>query len=1276
MDQRRTNARTDVDASLESVFESAGDHLAPQLVQRFVHGALSPDSMRVIHSHADHCERCFSAIAGAAQELSVSSSAAPQIAAPLVGSSRVGPYLITGLLGRGGMGVVYRARHESGAREVALKMLRGQTAAMRARMRLEIEVLKQTRHPGVVQILEADVRARDPWYAMELLEGETLEGRLWNVWSPALRCAASSSTSASGVQATLEDAALPESRLAGAGRLHELLSCIAQLCEPLGFVHAAGIVHGDLKPANVYLRNGTEPVLVDFGLVSPAAGAIGRERLHVAGRVVGTAAYLAPEVIAGKVVDARADLYSLGCLLYEAVTGRPPFWGLSTDAILKQHREAAVVPPSARVSGVPAELDALIALLLEKDPARRLGHAFDVATALHALVPSFDRARTQRAAPLLYRPRMVGRSRELGKHAAYLREVASGRTVFSLVSGESGIGKSFLTTEVCRAAVLEGFQVVTGECLPLCAAAGGAGGAPLQAFRCFLELVADTCRERDHEELAQSYTPLLQLLAAYEPSLQSLVDAEAPPELPAFAARERVIRAVLDLISAWCEREPLLIALDDLQWADDLSLAVLELLSEPGVSQPKLLLLGTYRSEEAGDGIQRIAHKPNVRLTKLNRLTRDQVSEMVSGLLALTEPPRSVVGFVHHHSEGIPFFVAEYVRALAAEGLLHRVSGRWLLGVGEHDSQAAFAAISFPTELAQLVKRRLSGLPGELIEVLEIAAVLGRTFEVEILARAAELPDASVRASLRELEARHVVANLSAERYAFLHDKLRESVYSGLSGARRRQLHRAAALAIEAEQTGEPSALLAHHYCEAGDLASSIDCFEAAAQRALQLSAAADALRALRELSALVELSGLQHSALRRARWERMTADAYQGLGLVSESEAPLERAAALLGCPMPKREWQIGARLLPEIARQIVHRLRSKPSFEPREREREIERGRVFDRLQRVYYFHGNDSALLLATASSLNVLQMPTPELAVAFGFGAAVMDIFVRSRSLAELYFELGRDTLRHIQDASAESNLHMLFALYHLGHGRFEAGIPWADEAIRVARSSGFFRRLAESLAVRAGLELLRGRHLPAQPFLNEMCELTIKRDDAQMLAWATFQRTHALCLAGALDEAACALQSIEARAATLSRPDRIWLHSLSCYVAYRRDDIDSAALHQASALNLVELGPPCHSGCLDAYGKLAEIAVALEVHGRMRDAARACAMLAAAARSFPLLEPVLRLHNATRARFAGKRGQAERQLREGLLSARRLGMSFEQARIRVALAQSMGEGPER
>mgnify|MGYP003342198915 CR=1 FL=1 len=171
-------------------------------------------------------------------------------------------------------------------------------------------------------------------------------------------------------------------------------------------------MHRDLKPENVFILAGDVPVLVDFGLVANFEGASGREALELAGATMGTPAYMAPEQVRGEVVDARADLYAVGCLLYELITGRVPFLASNTLELVGKHLLATPQRPSELVTGVPPALDELILRLLAKNPRDRIGHADDVAAALIALGADADHGYSTAPPPpraYLYRTGFTGR---------------------------------------------------------------------------------------------------------------------------------------------------------------------------------------------------------------------------------------------------------------------------------------------------------------------------------------------------------------------------------------------------------------------------------------------------------------------------------------------------------------------------------------------------------------------------------------------------------------------------------------------------------------------------------------------------------------------------------------------------------------------------------------------------------------------------------------------------------------------------------------------------
>ena len=264
-------------------------------------------------------------------------------------------------------------------RAVAIKTARSAREADATAIRREIITLSGLRHPGIVRLHGYGVQSSGPWIALELLEGRTLADELSWYWPE---------TRAYGErrQRTDERPTAPACNLrdrggegarrlfpvAGGGHLVEAFSVVQQLSLALDHLHRRGLVHRDVKPANVFLRGDGRTTLFDFGLAC-SAGAT-RDRALC----VGTMEYAAPEQICGGVVDQRADIYSLGCLLYELVTGRPPFRGDSSSEIAERQMKREPVAPSHLIADVPSRLDNLILSMLEKLPERRPDDAAEI----------------------------------------------------------------------------------------------------------------------------------------------------------------------------------------------------------------------------------------------------------------------------------------------------------------------------------------------------------------------------------------------------------------------------------------------------------------------------------------------------------------------------------------------------------------------------------------------------------------------------------------------------------------------------------------------------------------------------------------------------------------------------------------------------------------------------------------------------------------------------------------------------------------------------------
>ncbi|MBT4158905.1 MAG: serine/threonine protein kinase, partial [Planctomycetaceae bacterium] len=276
-------------------------------------------------------------------------------------AQHIGPYILIKRLGRGGMGAVYEARHGETNDHVAVKVLASHLAddiGLKERFEAEIQTLKPLRCPGIVQLIAYGEDDGQPYFAMELVEGQSLE------------------------------------KLIRGGRKfspEEVTGLSIEIARALKVAHNHGIIHRDLKPANLLVADdavkaGARIKLADFGI----AKLFGAASQTAHGSIVGTAEFMAPEQAAGKTLDARADLYTLGLVMFTMIAGRPPFRGTQlTEIFSKQLRDTPPRLNSLHLD-IPDELDTLIAELLAKDPTKRPASALAVGRRLSSIMESLS----------------------------------------------------------------------------------------------------------------------------------------------------------------------------------------------------------------------------------------------------------------------------------------------------------------------------------------------------------------------------------------------------------------------------------------------------------------------------------------------------------------------------------------------------------------------------------------------------------------------------------------------------------------------------------------------------------------------------------------------------------------------------------------------------------------------------------------------------------------------------------------------------------------------
>ena len=815
----------------------------------------------------DDCGLRLDAVEPAASTAHEASPAPPGIDLP--DSVVDGRYTIAGWLGEGGRKRVFQALDERSGAAVAVAVfnIEGMGEAVRTRARRESQAMaKLGRHPHIVSVLEAgEDRDGRPYIVSEYMPGGDLRDLL---------------------------NAAPSRRLS----LPRALEIAADICRGLEHAHGRGVVHRDLKPANIWFDANGGARIGDFGLATSGAGS----RRADQGVLVGTVAYLPPEQALGRASDPRSDLYSLGAVIYEMLTGQPPFAGDDAVAIISRHLNAAPLSPSRHNERVPAPLDRLVERLLAKRPDERPAGAVDVSLELAeiaALDPDDEAvAAAEPANPLdaLAGGIFVGRERELARMRAGVDEALEGRGGLLLLVGEPGIGKTRTAEELATYAQVHGARVHWGHCHE-------GEGAP--AFWPWAEAIRSYARAADPVGLAWEVGAAKPWLTQVVPEIgEMLGSAPAPPSEGPEAARFRLFDAVSGFLLGAGRNRPLLIVLDDLHWADEPSLLLLRFLAA-SLGDSALLIVATYRDVELGRHhplaklLGELGAAERTRRVSLRGLDEEAIGRYIEMTTATTAPP-GLAAAVHDRTEGNPFFVGEVVRLLAGDGRLG-ASADWMG--------------SIPDGVREVIGRRLDRLSPRVNGILTVAAAVGREFELAVLDEICAESRAELVAIFAEaVEARmvesaavsprvHAAGPGSEEpkRWSFSHALIRETLYAELGATKRLAVHRQIAEALERLYGADPGphlGELAHHFVAAapgGDIARAVDYATRAARQAVAQLAHEEAVSHLRDA---LEVSALLGRRDRDGELELRLelAEAETRAGRFGAARATLQSAASL----------------------------------------------------------------------------------------------------------------------------------------------------------------------------------------------------------------------------------------------------------------------------------------------------------------------------------------------------------------------------------------------
>ncbi len=731
-----------------------------------------------------------------------------------------GRYELVRQLGRGTGGVVYEAFDRERGLAVAVKQLQVDDAERIFRFKAEFRALADVSHPNLVRFEDLFEEGGRWFFTMELVEGVDLLAYVRG----------------GAAAAGFDEARLRES--------------IAQLAAGLAALHAAGKVHRDVKPANVRVSPEGRVVLIDFGF------AVDARREVAFDLVVGTPNYMAPEQAAAQPVDSAADMYALGVILYEALTGSLPHTGSALEVLeRKQHTQPPT--PSTLRAGLPADLENLCLDLLQLD----VGARPSAKTTLRRLgrVSSDPDASASRSSMGPATP-FVGREAELDWLRLAVAGVSAGAPVTVMLVGDSGVGKSALLRRCLRELRRDdGVLILEGRCHQREA-------LPFKALDGVIDALTAYLHELPDERMADLVPRHAVLLTQAFPVLRQVRALSDLPRLPYTIdpqeTRRRVVLALRELLERLGRRLRVVLSIDDLQWTDADSLALLAgLLRAPDA--PRIALLATIRDLAP----EQLGLPGDVRSLVVGPLSRVEATDLAR-ILCEREglDGAQLGGQIARVADGHPLYIAEMARHAR--------------------SSERRSAASLDAGLESALWARIAGLEDAARTVLRVVCVSGAPLPARALGRATGLEASQLARLVSMLRVVQLVRTTGVPPEDTLepyHDRVRASVLAHLDPDTLRATHRAIALALEAA-SGDHEALTLH-WCGAGDPGRAAPHAERAAEAAAQALAFEHAARFYR-------LAAEGSAAARRGELLARAGDSLAGAGRGKEAaDAYLEAA-------------------------------------------------------------------------------------------------------------------------------------------------------------------------------------------------------------------------------------------------------------------------------------------------------------------------------------------------------------------------------------------------
>lgn len=949
--------------------------------------------------------------------------------------------------------MVYEATDTRNEERIALKVLlphAAEEADGLLRFKREFRALARLRHPNIVRVLDAGIENDVPFIAMEFLDGKDARRHL---------------------------KAVPE----GPVRDREAKRILRQIFGALAHIHARRIVHRDLKPENIIVCSDGRVKLMDFGVARLLRAPTSSSGL------LGTFAYMAPEQVQGGEIDGRSDLYAVGVLLYELLTGEYPFPVEPPAAALHHHvntrpDDVLTVTPEADPT-----LAALTKILLEKDPMDRLQTAEEAFAYL-----AEDEESGAHVDPVmpaqLFAPQFVGRKAELTTLLGVVEDAEAGCGRVVVLDGPSGIGKSRLIKELQRRISRQTNLLMRGQCT----AESAQPYAPVQGV---LDEIAAIAARAAPDVLKKIVGRDAALVAAVSPRLARLGGPVTTGNLDATERKVRMHKAIVGVIGRLALTRPLLLVVEDVHWADSPTLELLWdasrtlLAPRPGGARgetvcPVTLVLTRRALSEGPDAseglIRRLDERGLVTNVSLGPMEVNNVADMARTMTGAPESPAALIEELVKATHGRPLMVQEVMESWAAGGILERVSGAWHFR-GEPLGQEALPTPQPPKRLAQAKpkpapRRRSRSRPKARVRgadevalskldplspharaLLERLSLLGRLLSSELISALGGPDESTFLDAMDEVvRANLLVEDVSHEgvRYRFYHEGFREAVVRALPAKRKVELHGFIARALErafVARRGELAHVLARHF--------------KAAERPER------AVRYLRRMASAAAARGDLEGALRRLEDAMSIID-----------ERPRTQASATRRLTVLLQQID----LLLDFGRAQDALGRADPQVGLQARSPEVMSAELGLKKARAQFALGQLDATLATLMTQLD----PAPSRSL----GARFLELEGRTR-LARGEFEDAHAVLKAGHDVAREAGLHELaerldatlgVVLFH--QGLLDEALEKLERGLARARACEDQREEADLLGHVGLAQAARGREAEAIAYLRDALEL--------------------------------------------------------------------------------------------------------------------------------------------------------------------------------------------